>query len=73
MVASKISKWECGLNGRVERAQRIQTKEFYEVIPDSFHLPTLHRDLQAWKRIYNPVRPHQNAKWEFTTNYLRKD
>ena len=29
------------LNGRVERAQRTHTEEFYEVIPDSFQLPAL--------------------------------
>ena len=47
------------LNGRVERAQRTHTEEFYEVIPDSFQLPALNRDLRAWERIYNTVRPHQ--------------
>ena len=47
------------LNGRVERAQRTHTEEFYEVIPDSFQLPALNRDLRAWECIYNTVRPHQ--------------
>ena len=47
------------LNGRVERAQRTHSEEFYEVIPDSFQLPALNRDLRAWERIYNTVRPHQ--------------
>ena len=47
------------LNGHVERAQRTHTEEFYEVIPDSFQLPILNRQLRAWERIYNTVRPHQ--------------
>ncbi len=47
------------LNGRVERAQRTHTEEFYEVIPESFQLPALNRDLRAWERIYNTIRPHQ--------------
>lgn len=47
------------LNGHVERAQRTHTEEFYEVIPDSFQLPVLNRQLRAWERIYNTVRPHQ--------------
>ena len=46
------------LNGRVERAQPTPTEEFQEVIPDSFQLPALPRDLRAWERIDNPVRPH---------------
>ena len=46
------------LNGRVERAQPTPTEEFQEVIPDSFPLPALPRDLRAWERIDNPVRPH---------------
>ena len=47
------------LNGHVERAQRTHTEEFYEVIPDSFQLPILNRQLRAWERTYNTVRPHQ--------------
>ncbi len=47
------------LNGHVERAQRTHTEEFYEVTPDSFQLPILNRQLRAWERIYNTVRPHQ--------------
>ena len=47
------------LNGHLERAQRRHAEEFYEVIPSSFQLPALNRDLRAWERIYNTVRPHQ--------------
>ena len=46
------------LNGPVERAQRTPTEEF-EVIPDSFQLPLLNRQLRSWERIYNTVRPQQ--------------
>lgn len=47
------------LNGRVERAQRTHTEEFYEITPCAFELVALNRKLQAWERIYNTVRPHQ--------------
>jgi len=47
------------LNGRVERAQRTHTEEFYEVTPCSWLIPQLNRELRAWERIYNTVRPHQ--------------
>ena len=47
------------LNGRVERANRTHTKEFYEVIPFSLPIAELNRELQAWEITYNTVRPHQ--------------
>ncbi len=47
------------LNGRVERANRTHTEEFYEVTPFSLPLAQLNRELLAWERIYNTVRPHQ--------------
>lgn len=47
------------LNGRVERAQRTHTEEFYEVTPCSWLIPQLNQELRAWERIYNTVRPHQ--------------
>jgi putative transposase len=47
------------LNGRVERANRTHTEEFYEITPCSLSLAQLNRELQAWERIYNTVRPHQ--------------
>ena len=47
------------LNGRVERAQRTHTEEFYEVNDFSLEVATLNRELLAWERVYNTVRPHQ--------------
>src|SRR3989304_6206038 len=46
------------LNGRVERAQRTHTEEFYEVTPCSWLIPQLNQELRAWECIYNTVRPH---------------
>lgn len=47
------------LNGQVERANRTHTEEFYEVTPFSLSIAELNRELQAWERTYNTVRPHQ--------------
>jgi len=47
------------LNGQVERANRTHTEEFYEVTPFSLPIAELNRELQAWERTYNTVRPHQ--------------
>jgi putative transposase len=47
------------LNGQVERANRTHTEEFYEVTPCSLPIAELNRDLEAWERTYNTVRPHQ--------------
>ena len=47
------------LNGHVERAHRTHTEEFYEITPCSLPLTELNRELQAWERTYNTVRPHQ--------------
>ena len=47
------------LNGRVERAQRTHTEEFYEVVEFSLEVATLNQELLAWERTYNTVRPHQ--------------
>ncbi len=47
------------LNGQVERANRTHTEEFYEVTPCSLPIADLNRELEAWERIYNTVRPHQ--------------
>jgi len=47
------------LNGRVERANRTHTEEFYEVTPCSLPLAQLNQELLEWERIYNTVRPHQ--------------
>jgi len=47
------------LNGRVERANRTHTEEFYELTPCSLSISELNCELQAWERTYNTVRPHQ--------------
>jgi putative transposase len=47
------------LNGQVERANRTHTEEFYEITPFSLPLAQLNRELLAWERTYNTVRPHQ--------------
>ena len=47
------------LNGRVERANRTHTEEFYELTPCALSITELNRELQAWERTYNTVRPHQ--------------
>jgi transposase InsO family protein len=47
------------LNGRVERANRTHMEEFYEITPGALQIAQLNRELQAWERTYNTVRPHQ--------------
>jgi transposase InsO family protein len=47
------------LNGRVERAQRTHTEEFYQVWDLTWTVADLNRQLRPWERIYNTVRPHQ--------------
>jgi len=47
------------LNGRVERANRTHTEEFYEITPCSLSITQLNQELLDWERTYNTVRPHQ--------------
>jgi len=47
------------LNGRVERANRTHTEEFYEITPCSLPISQLNQELLDWERTYNTVRPHQ--------------
>lgn len=47
------------LNGRVERANRTHTEEFYEITPCSLQIAQLNQELLDWERTYNTVRPHQ--------------
>ena len=46
------------LNGQVERANRTHTKEFYAITPFSLPIAQLNRELLAWERTYNTIRPH---------------
>ena len=47
------------LNGRVERANRTHTEEFYEITPCPLSVTQLNRERLDWERTYNTVRPHQ--------------
>lgn len=47
------------LNGRVERANRTHTEEFYECSTADPTVAALTPELLAWETIYNTVRPHQ--------------
>jgi transposase InsO family protein len=60
------------LNGRVERAQRTHTEEFYEVFPCSLQLATLNRELLAWERTYNTIRPHQALGYRTPLQFLHQ-
>jgi len=58
------------LNGRVERANRTHTEEFYELTPCALSLAELNRELQAWERTYNTVRPHQSLAYLTPQQFL---
>ena len=64
------------LNGAVERAHRTHNEEFYQVTPESWGLPALNRQLQAWERTYNCIRPHQALGYrtpqQFVTEWQSK-
>jgi len=47
------------LNGRVERANRTHTEEFYEISPCPLSITQLNQELLDGERTYNTVRPHQ--------------
>jgi hypothetical protein len=47
------------LNGHVERAHRTHNEEFYEVTPQRWNLLEVNRQLLAWERTSNTIRPHQ--------------
>ena len=60
------------LNGHVERAQRTHTEEFYEVWDLTWNVADLNRQLRAWERVYNTVRPHQALGYRTPQQYLRE-
>lgn len=64
------------LNGAVERAHRTHNEEFYQVTPESWSVPALNRQLQAWEQTYNCVRPHQALGYltpqQFVTGWQSK-
>jgi putative transposase len=47
------------LNGRVERANRTHTEEFYECTLAEPTVAGLGAELRVWETIYNEIRPHQ--------------
>jgi putative transposase len=65
------------LNGRVERANRTHTEEFYEVTDAPSELEPLQAALAEWEVCYNTVRPHQAlgyltpAEWLAQSGFLR--
>ena len=59
------------LNGAVERAQRTHTEEFYEVHDVAWNLAALNRQVRAWERIYNTVRPHQSLGQQTPLQFLQ--
>lgn len=58
------------LNGKVERAQRTHTEEFYEVTDAELAVEPLNAALQAWERTYNTVRPHQALGYLTPNEYV---
>jgi transposase InsO family protein len=58
------------LNGRVERANRTHTEEFYELTPCALSIAELNRELEAWERTYNTVRPHQALGYRTPQEFL---
>jgi transposase InsO family protein len=63
------------LNGRVERANRTHTEEFYECSTADPTIAALTPELRAWEHTYNTVRPHQALGYltpaEFLTTHHR--
>lgn len=58
------------LNGHVERANRTHTGEFHEITPTDRRFPALNRELRAWERTYNTVRPHQALDYRTALEFL---
>ncbi|MDA8440268.1 MAG: integrase core domain-containing protein, partial [Propionibacterium sp.] len=58
------------LNGRVERANRTHTAEFYEVTDAEPTLASLRPALLAWETTYTTIRPHQALGYLTPAEYL---
>ena len=60
----------------MERAPRTHTEEFYEVNDFSLQVAPLNRELMAWERVYNTIRPHQALDYltplQFVTRWLSR-
>jgi putative transposase len=59
------------LNGRVERANRTHTEEFYEVSPCRWTVSELNQQLLEWEKTYNLIRPHQALGYLTPAEYLQ--
>ncbi len=46
--------------------------EFYQVRPYSLELKKLNRELRAWERTYNTVRPHQALAYLTPFRFLQQ-
>lgn len=58
------------LNGRVERANRTHTEEFYEITDAEPTIGGLRPALLDWERTYNTVRPHQALGYRTPAEFL---
>jgi putative transposase len=47
------------VNRHVERAQRTDAEEFYEVTNTGFEIAELNQSLLGWEKVYSTVPPHQ--------------
>lgn len=58
------------LNGRVERANRTHTEEFWERYDGDLDLPSVRPALRGWEHLYNTFRPHQALAGRTPQEYL---
>jgi putative transposase len=60
------------LNGHVERAHRTHNEEFYQVTPQRWDVWEVNRQLLAWERTYNTIRPHQAPRYATPLEFLQR-
>ena len=53
-------------------AQRTHTEEFYQVTDCSLEMAALNRELRAWEKTYNTVRPHQSLGYLTPLQFLQQ-
>jgi putative transposase len=58
------------LNGHVERAQRTHTEEHWELSTGDTDLESMRRELLAWEKVYNTIRPHQSLGYLTPEEYV---
>ena len=59
-------------SGRVERAQRTHTEEYYETYDGDLDMASLKYPLRNWEKVYNTVRPHRSRGFLIPLQFLRK-